>query len=114
LKLPMTLSPASFLTMMNSSPAAGINPPNDDTLSVAAALIVTEPATLSWSYFPAPLPGELPPTSTANVEVLANDVLPTTLNVPGDVPGATVPPLATKTEPATEPVPPRVATLLTV
>ena len=72
----------------------------------------TVPVTLSWSWFVAALPGVVPPISTANVEPLANDTLPV-FRIPGLVPGATVPPLATLTVPPTVPCPPRVPLLLT-
>ena len=72
--------------------------------------MVTVPVTLIWSY---PVPAAVPSTSIVAVEPLARVRLPVEI-VPGLLPGAMVPPLATVTAVEKVLVPPSVAPEATV
>ncbi len=106
LNVPVTGSLVPLLSMMmNWSPALTTGVPKVTRLSVAFPRL-TVPVTTSLSKL------AVLSASTWKVEPLTSDRLPV-LSVPGDVPGATVPPLSVVTA-TVVPVPPSVAPFATV
>ena len=95
--------------IVKRSSFAGVKP---SVMTKFASLSVTEPVTLSWSYCGVGV-RLVPFNSTLKFEPLDSVTLPV-LRMPGLVPGETVPPLTTLTEPGADPVPPKVPLLLTL
>ena len=99
--MPLTASVESFLTMVNESPVAGLNP--NEMTSKAPLVKVTVPVTSTWSYW---VPTVAPFSSTLKVPPDATLKSPV-LSTPGLLPGAIVPLFAMLTVPLTVPLPPR-------
>ena len=83
---------------------------NPSTTFSVASPRVTPPVTLTWSYC---VPTVVPLISTASVLPDVRVSAPV-LRIPGEIPGAIVPPLFTVTVLPTVPVPPSVPPLFTV
>ena len=92
--------------IVNVCPVIGVNP--STTFSVAL-FSCTPPVTLTWSYC---APAVVPLISTFSV-LPARSVSVRVLRIPGEAPGASVPPLLTVTVLAMVPVPPSVPPLFT-